>query len=91
MLVVGIDAKQVQLDMPFRTQKDLLAPVNSLTQTIFFELGSKVHQRFGDNDEIALGEMILGHFFLLNGLLKGEIIVIDVTMQNVGFDTQLGI
>ena len=91
MPVIGVHIEEVQFDVPFGAEKYLLAAVGALTDIIPFEFVCETYQRFGDIEEVALGEMMLGYFFLLDSLLKGEIVVINVTVEHLMFDTKLGI
>ena len=89
MAVVGVDIEEVQFDMTFRAKEYLLTPVCAFADIIPFEFVCETYQGFSDIEEITLGEMVFGYFLLFNGLLEGEIVVVDVAVEHLMFNAEL--
>ena len=89
MPIIWINVEEVQFDVAFGAEEDLLASVGALADIVPFEFIGKTYQGSCDVEEIALGEMVFCYFFLLDGLLKGEVVVVDVAVEHLVFDAKL--
>ena len=87
--VVGVHIEEVQFDMSFGAKEYLLTPVCAFADIIPFEFVCETYQGFSDIEEITLGEMVFGYFLLFNGLLEGEIVVVDVAVEHLMFNAEL--
>lgn len=86
MPVVLIDSNQINFDIAFRTQKHFLNSIDAFADAIFFKFQCQIDQRLSDVDDISLCKGMIGEFFLLDSLLKREVVVVGISMQDLMFD-----
>jgi hypothetical protein len=88
--IVLIDLKQEQLDEPLRTEEDVAGPELPNRYAIFLQVLHHIQQTAHDVEELALTKTTSLQFFLLNGSLEGEVVVVAVGVDLLVLYADLG-
>lgn len=81
MLVLALHVEQEHLDVALGAEEDAVGAVLAERDAVGLEVGGEVEEAPHDVGEFGFVETAVAHFFLFDGLLDGEIVVVTVSVD----------
>lgn len=81
VLVLALHVEQEHLDVALGAEEDAVGAVLAERDAVGLEVGGEVEEAPHDVGEFGFVETAVAHFFLFDGLLDGEIVVVTVSVD----------